>query len=66
MPRTTESELRQNKQVEIIEILGVYLVEDGIRTVEVVIDITDLGVELQASDLHGVETGSSPRATSTG
>ena len=66
MSRTTEGELRQDKQVEAIEILWGYLVEDGIGTVEVVIDVADLGVELQASNLHGVETGSYPRATSTG
>ena len=51
--RTSEGQLRQNEEIEAIEIGRVQFVENGVGSGEVVDDVAHVGGELQASDPHG-------------
>jgi hypothetical protein len=63
--RTSEGELREDEEVEAVEVCRVQLGEDGVGARQVVDHIAHVRVELQASDPHGGDLGAvSVRATS--
>jgi hypothetical protein len=50
---TSEGKLREDKQVQTVEIIEIRFVEEVIGAAEIVVDVAQLCSELQASDFHG-------------
>lgn len=50
--RTAECHLWDHQQVQAIQVIRVGPLKDSVRTVQIVVDITDHGRELQACDSH--------------
>jgi len=51
---TGKGKLWKDEQVQTFQIVCTGLAQDGIGTVQVIVDIANLGRKLQAGNLHGV------------
>lgn len=49
---TSEGHLGQHKNVQILEVTRIRPVEDGVGAVQVVVEVTHMGGELEAADSH--------------